>query len=103
MDFIIVQSGGGILQLLQTIPTVELIRFGYISHLTMHITQPLQPEFMTYQGLCLCFVETRKGEPFSLDALVMLLRQWVKTLTSLFQQIDDLLCWFTAPDFLPQT
>ena len=67
MDFITVRSGGGILQLLQTIPTVELIRFGYVSHLMMHITQSLQVEFMKYQVLCLCFVETyRKGESFSL-------------------------------------
>ena len=65
MDFITIHSGGGILQLLQTVPTIELIRFGYISHLMMHITQTLQVEFMTYQGLCLCFVKTyRKGESF---------------------------------------
>ena len=67
MDFITIQSGGGILQLLQTIPTVELIRFGCISHLMMHITQTLKVEFMTYQGLCPCFIETyRKGESSSL-------------------------------------
>ena len=61
MDFITIQSGGGILHLLQTFPTVELIRFGYISHLMIHITQTLQVEFMTYHP------ETyRNRESFSL-------------------------------------
>ena len=36
MDFITIQRGGGILQLVQTIPTVPLIRFGCISHWMMH-------------------------------------------------------------------
>ena len=36
MDLIAIQRGGGILQLLQTLPTVAVIRFGCISHWMMH-------------------------------------------------------------------
>ena len=62
MDFITIQSGGGILQLLQTVPTIELIRFGYISHLMMHIIQPLQVDIP--RSVSLFCTNLQKGSHF---------------------------------------
>ena len=53
------------------------------------------------RSVSLFYRNLQEGGVIFSDTLVIPLRQWVKTLTSLFQQIDYWLCWFTAPEFLP--
>ena len=81
MDLIAIQRGGGILQLLQTLPTVAVIRFGCISHWMMntHHTNLATWIYGIPSSVSLFYRNMQERESHFLQISQLPLWQWVKT------------------------